>query len=90
MVSAVRDRFRPIVLSSVTTLVGLAPLIFSASIQAAALRPVAISVGFGMLLSIPVILILLPCIVVALEPRSSGQADQDGLLPLPDDAGVTL
>lgn len=67
MFCAVRDRFRPILLSSVTTLVGLAPLIFSASIQAAALRPVAISVGFGMLLSIPVILILLPCIVVALD-----------------------
>lgn len=70
MLEAVRDRFRPIVLSSVTTLVGLAPLIFSTSIQAAALRPVAVSVGFGMLLSIPVILVLLPCIVVALEGSS--------------------
>ena len=67
MVRAVRDRFRPIVLSSVTTLVGLAPLIFSTSIQAAAMKPVATSVGFGMLFSIPVILILMPCIVVALE-----------------------
>ena len=35
-----------------------------------ALRPVAVSVGFGMLLSIPVILVLLPCIVVALEGSS--------------------
>ncbi len=69
MVSAVRDRFRPIVLSSVTTLVGLAPLILTTSIQAAAMRPIAVAVGFGMLFSIPVILILLPCIVVALEPR---------------------
>ena len=67
MVAAVRDRFRPIVLSSLTTLLGLAPLIFSASTQAAALRPVAVSVGFGMLFSIPVILILLPCIIVALD-----------------------
>ncbi len=71
MIRAVRDRFRPIVLSSVTTLLGLAPLIFSASIQAAAMRPVAVSVGFGMLFSIPVILLLLPCIVVALE-RATG------------------
>jgi multidrug efflux pump subunit AcrB len=72
MIRAVQDRFRPIVLSSVTTLVGLAPLIFSASIQAAAMRPVAMSIGFGMLFSIPVILILMPCIVVALEPRENG------------------
>jgi multidrug efflux pump subunit AcrB len=71
MLRAVSDRFRPIVLSSTTTLLGLAPLIFSTSIQASAMRPVAVSVGFGMLFSIPVILILLPCIVVALEsPRS--------------------
>jgi multidrug efflux pump subunit AcrB len=67
MVAAVRDRFRPIVLSSVTTLVGLAPLILTTSIQAAAMRPLAVSMGFGMLFSIPVVLLLLPCIVVALE-----------------------
>ena len=67
MVAAVRDRFRPIVLSSVTTLLGLAPLILTTSIQAAAMRPLAVSVGFGMLFSIPVVLMLLPCIVVALE-----------------------
>ena len=71
MVTAVRDRFRPIVLSSVTTLVGLAPLMLTTSIQAAAMRPLAVSVGFGMLFSIPVILLLLPCIVVALEQRAS-------------------
>ena len=70
MATAVSDRFRPIVLSSVTTLVGLAPLIISDSIQAAPLRPVAMSMGFGMLFSIPVVLVLLPCIIVALEPRT--------------------
>ena len=67
MIISVRDRFRPIVLSSATTLIGLAPLIFNTSVQAAPLRPVAVSIGFGMLFSIPVILILLPCIVAALD-----------------------
>lgn len=70
MIAAVRDRFRPIVLSSVTTLVGLAPLMLTTSIQAAAMRPIAVSVGFGMLFSIPVMLLLLPCIVVALERKA--------------------
>ena len=73
MLVAIRDRFRPIILSSVTTLMGLAPLIFSQSTQAAAMKPVATSIGFGMLFSIPVILILMPCIVVALEKRKDNQ-----------------
>jgi len=64
---SVRDRFRPIVLSTATTLIGLAPLIFNPSVQAAPLRPVAVSIGFGMLFSIPVILILLPCIIATLD-----------------------
>jgi len=75
MLRAVRDRFRPILLSSVTTLVGLAPLIFSPSVHAAAMRPVAISVGFGMLFSIPVILLLMPCISVALDARRSSRTE---------------
>ena len=79
MFNAVRDRFRPIVLSSVTTLVGLAPLIFSDSIHAAPLQPVAISMGFGMLFSIPVILILLPCFVVALDAENGKADESDGL-----------
>lgn len=90
MICAVRDRFRPIVLSSVTTLVGLAPLIFSTSIHAAPMRPVAISIGFGMVFSIPVILILLPCIFVALEPRMREQAKVEDHLPLASDGGATL
>ena len=77
MITAVGDRFRPIVLSSVTTLLGLAPLIFSASIQAAALRPIAVSIGFGMLFSIPVMLLLLPCIIVALDSESEDFAADD-------------
>ena len=75
MVSAVRDRFRPIVLSSVTTLVGLAPLMLTTSVQAAPMRPIAVSVGFGMVFSIPVILLLLPCIVVSLERGRNSESD---------------
>ena len=71
MISAVRDRFRPILLSTVTTLVGLAPLILTTSIQAEAIRPLAVSVGFGMLFSIPIILILLPCIMLSFERGSA-------------------
>ena len=81
MLNAVHDRFRPIVLSSVTTLFGLAPLIFSTSVAAAAMRPVAVSVGFGMLFSIPVILLLMPCIMVALERSSDRRTVQPNAAP---------
>lgn len=87
MVAAVRDRFRPIVLSSATTLLGLAPLIFSADVQAGALRPVAVSIGFGMLFSIPVILILLPCIVVSLE---RGHKKKVAPLNIQSEGGVSV
>lgn len=70
MLVAVKDRFRPIVLSSATTLVGLAPLIFSNSVHAAPLQPVAISLGFGLLFSIPVILVLLPCLIISFEKQA--------------------
>ena len=88
MLRAVRDRFRPILLSSTTTLLGLAPLIFSTSIQASAMRPVAVSVGFGMLFSIPVILILLPCIVVALDSVGRPRKKTEPAELVPEPSGV--
>jgi multidrug efflux pump subunit AcrB len=57
--SAVR-RFRPIILTSLTTFFGLAPMIFEQSVQARFLIPMAISLGFGILFTTVVILILNP------------------------------
>ena len=55
-------RFRPIVLTALTTFFGLAPMIFEQSIQARFLVPMAISLGYGILFSTLVILILAPCL----------------------------
>jgi multidrug efflux pump subunit AcrB len=57
--AAVR-RFRPIVLTAVTTFLGLAPMIFEQSVQARFLVPMAISLGFGILFTTPVILLITP------------------------------
>ena len=46
--SAVRDRFRPIFLTSLTTVVGLGPLLFETSTQAQFLRPIVASLAFGL------------------------------------------
>ena len=62
------SRFRPIVLTSVTTIAGLAPLILNKSFQAQFLIPMAISVAFGLLFITIIILILLPIFLIWINP----------------------
>ncbi|MFT7462053.1 MAG: multidrug efflux pump subunit AcrB [Pseudohongiellaceae bacterium] len=59
--TAGRQRFRPILLTSVTTMLGLAPLTFFASGQARFLQPMAISVFFGLATTTILILAVIPC-----------------------------
>ena len=54
-------RFRPILLTSVTTFVGLIPLLLDRSIQAQFLIPMAVSLGFGVLFATGITLVLVPC-----------------------------
>ncbi|MCP4752661.1 MAG: efflux RND transporter permease subunit, partial [Proteobacteria bacterium] len=60
-------RFRPIVLTSLTTFLGLTPMIFETSFQAKLLIPMAISLGFGVLFATVIILIIVPAIYVMVE-----------------------
>lgn len=55
------DRFRPIVLTSLTTFIGLMPILFERSMQAQFLKPMVISLSFGVLFSSVVTLFLVPC-----------------------------
>ncbi len=55
------DRFRPIVLTSLTTFIGLLPILFERSLQAQFLKPMVISLSFGVLFSSMVTLFLVPC-----------------------------
>ena len=54
------NRFRPIILTSITTVAGLAPLMLNKSFQAQFLIPMASSGAFGLLFVTVIILILLP------------------------------
>jgi multidrug efflux pump subunit AcrB len=54
-------RFRPILLTSLTTFVGLSPMIVERSVQAQFLIPMAVSLGFGVLFATFITLLLVPC-----------------------------
>jgi len=60
-------RFRPIVLTSLTTFAGLTPLLLEKSVQAQFLIPMAISLAFGVLFSTLVSLVLVPSGYLILE-----------------------
>ncbi len=53
-------RFRPVLLTSLTTFIGLMPLLFEQSTQAQFLIPMAVSLGFGILFATFITLILVP------------------------------
>ena len=57
---AALSRFRPIILTSVTTIAGLAPLIFEKSMQAQFIIPMAIAIAYGLLAATFLTLVFLP------------------------------
>ena len=60
-------RFRPILLTSLTTFGGLSPIIFETSRQARFMIPMAISLGFGVLRATLVTLVLVPAFYLLIE-----------------------
>lgn len=62
-----RRRFRPILLTTLTTFGGLAPMIFETSRQARFMIPMAISLGFGILFATSITLVLVPCLYIIAE-----------------------
>ncbi len=70
-VQAAIQRFRPILLTTITTFVGLAPIIFESSRQARFLIPVAISLGFGILFATFICLLLVPSLYLILDDANN-------------------
>ncbi|MBN1884856.1 MAG: efflux RND transporter permease subunit [Candidatus Krumholzibacteriota bacterium] len=61
------SRFRPVLLTSLTTIGGLGPLVFERSRQAQFLSPMAISIAYGLLFGTILTLIMLPSMLVLLN-----------------------
>jgi multidrug efflux pump subunit AcrB len=64
IVTAARARFRPILLTTLTTFLGVFPLIIERSVQAQFLVPMAVSLGIGVLFATFVIMLLVPALTM--------------------------
>jgi multidrug efflux pump subunit AcrB len=60
-------RLRPVLLTSVTTVAGVLPLLFETSEDAQFLKPMVISIGFGLIFGTLIVLFVLPSFLVGIE-----------------------
>ncbi len=67
VIEAALNRFRPVVLTAITTAAGLFPMLFETSTQALYLVPMVISLSFGSVFSIATILLLSPALFIMSE-----------------------
>jgi multidrug efflux pump subunit AcrB len=78
LMDAVREagvvRFRPILLTSLTTFMGLVPILLERSLQAQFLIPMATSLGFGVLFATFITLLMVPSIYMVLEDFKAATA----------------
>jgi multidrug efflux pump subunit AcrB len=75
---AARARFRPIFVSVTTTIMGMAPLLLETSTQAQTLKPLVISVVFGLLVSTVLVLLVLPALYAILDDFGLSRARAKG------------
>lgn len=74
LVEACRDRLRPVILTSVTTTLGLAPMMLESSPMGSAMAPLAVVICFGLLYGTTLILITIPALLSLLDRQSGGAA----------------
>ena len=79
IITACTQRFRAVVMTSLTTIAGLLPLLFEQSLQAQFLIPMAISICFGLLFSTVIILLMIPAAINVFQ-RDKTSTDK-GTLP---------
>ena len=63
IIRGTRDRLRPVILTSATTIGGLTPLLFETSLQARFLIPMAVTIIFGLAVTTLLVLFVAPAIM---------------------------
>jgi hydrophobic/amphiphilic exporter-1 (mainly G- bacteria), HAE1 family len=92
VIDAGRRRFRPVLLTSVTTVAGLTPILMETSLQAQFLIPMATSLSFGIMMSTVLVLILVPSFYCILDilfkigPRPEGSPTEKHGTPIGEPA----
>lgn len=83
-------RFRAVVLTSMTTALGLLPLLAERSSQAQALKPLAVSIAFGLIFATVLTLFVVPALILLLDDlrRVAYWLRYGGTFPAPDTIGA--
>jgi multidrug efflux pump subunit AcrB len=63
VINGICDRFRAVILTSLTTVLGLAPLLFETSVQAQFLLPMVITIAWGLAFASFIVLLLVPSVL---------------------------
>jgi multidrug efflux pump subunit AcrB len=80
VINSGKERFRPIILTSLTTAVGLMPIMLETSMQAQMLIPMAISLSFGIVFATVITLFLIPSLYLLQEDFGRGVRNAKNLL----------
>ncbi|MCO6453981.1 MAG: efflux RND transporter permease subunit [Pirellulaceae bacterium] len=73
LIEAGRRRFRPVLLTSITTIAGLTPMLLETSFQAQVLVPMATSLCFGLLVATALVLVLVPSFYIVYLRTTGGR-----------------
>jgi multidrug efflux pump subunit AcrB len=91
ILGAASIRFRPIILTSVTTFVGLIPLMSTSTPATAPFLPMAISLAWGVLFATVITLMLVPCLYIMIydfvRETDSAEVEEPHLIEHPQTAG---
>lgn len=86
VLAACKQRFRAILITSLTTFFGLFPMLMEQSLQAQTMLPMAISLAFGIVFATVITLLLVPCLFLILNdvtPQASNtQGDSEAVSPV--------
>jgi multidrug efflux pump subunit AcrB len=77
LVNAAKSRFRPIIMTTVTTVAGLLPMLTETSIQAQFLIPMAITLSFGLMAGTVGTLLLLPALLQIFEDLNGSHSPDE-------------
>jgi multidrug efflux pump subunit AcrB len=71
IVNAATQRLRAVLLTSLTTISGLTPLLFETSVQAQFLIPMAVSISFGLMFATVLVLLVIPALLSVHESAAA-------------------